>query len=429
MHHRIPSLLGAVALWLLACCAVPAQGSGSWTWPVRGEVVTPYRNGSDPYASGQHRGVDLAAPVGARVVSATAGTVRFAGVAGSSGLTVSVRTADGRFDTSYLHLATAAVRSGDRVSAGEGVGTVGTSGRRSAAQPHLHFGVREAGSRHAYRNPLEFLPPLPPVPTPDAPRGAPLPVGAPVHTAPAPVRVPGPARGGSPRRLPARRPLRMPLPGRSVRVPAGPGWARRPPAACRSRRPARSQARRAEQSEESPMGPCHPMAYRRPGSARTGPRQLRPTRERATRAPRAPRLTRKAGRTSAGRWRAWASWRRLGASGSARAATRRGGGARSCGRLSGRCWPVAASSIGRRALLRDHADLLRQRRAPPRPRVHDRGADVLARHMRQRGEDVFFLTGTDEHGEPVAQAAEAQGRRRANWPIGTPRGSRRSRRA
>src|SRR5947209_15039868 len=36
-------------------------------------------------------------------------------------------------------------------------------------------------------------------------------------------------------------------------------------------------------------------------------------------------------------------------------------------------------------------------------------ADVLARHMRQRGEDVFFLTGTDEHGEPVADAARAQG--------------------
>jgi methionyl-tRNA synthetase len=34
---------------------------------------------------------------------------------------------------------------------------------------------------------------------------------------------------------------------------------------------------------------------------------------------------------------------------------------------------------------------------------------VLARHMRQRGEEVFFLTGTDEHGEPVAQAAERQG--------------------
>ncbi|MEA2372083.1 MAG: methionyl-tRNA synthetase [Solirubrobacteraceae bacterium] len=36
-------------------------------------------------------------------------------------------------------------------------------------------------------------------------------------------------------------------------------------------------------------------------------------------------------------------------------------------------------------------------------------ADILARHMRQRGEEVFFLTGTDEHGEPVAAAAEQLG--------------------
>ena len=37
------------------------------------------------------------------------------------------------------------------------------------------------------------------------------------------------------------------------------------------------------------------------------------------------------------------------------------------------------------------------------------GADILARHHRQRGEDVFFLTGTDEHGEPVARVAESEG--------------------
>ena len=36
-------------------------------------------------------------------------------------------------------------------------------------------------------------------------------------------------------------------------------------------------------------------------------------------------------------------------------------------------------------------------------------ADILARHMRQRGEDVFFLTGTDEHGEPIENAAERAG--------------------
>jgi methionyl-tRNA synthetase len=36
-------------------------------------------------------------------------------------------------------------------------------------------------------------------------------------------------------------------------------------------------------------------------------------------------------------------------------------------------------------------------------------ADVMARHHRQRGEPTFFLTGTDEHGEPVADAAHALG--------------------
>jgi methionyl-tRNA synthetase len=36
-------------------------------------------------------------------------------------------------------------------------------------------------------------------------------------------------------------------------------------------------------------------------------------------------------------------------------------------------------------------------------------ADVMARHHRQRDDEVFFLTGTDEHGEPVADAAHALG--------------------
>ncbi len=35
-------------------------------------------------------------------------------------------------------------------------------------------------------------------------------------------------------------------------------------------------------------------------------------------------------------------------------------------------------------------------------------ADVLARYHRLKGDDVFFLTGTDEHGQKVSQAAEAR---------------------
>src|SRR3954468_314708 len=36
--------------------------------------------------------------------------------------------------------------------------------------------------------------------------------------------------------------------------------------------------------------------------------------------------------------------------------------------------------------------------------------DVLTRWHRQRGEDVWFLTGTDEHGEKVLRSAEAAGK-------------------
>ena len=37
-------------------------------------------------------------------------------------------------------------------------------------------------------------------------------------------------------------------------------------------------------------------------------------------------------------------------------------------------------------------------------------SDILARHHRQRGDDTFFLTGTDEHGDKIARAAAELGR-------------------
>ncbi|HEY9230457.1 MAG TPA: methionine--tRNA ligase, partial [Gemmatimonadaceae bacterium] len=37
------------------------------------------------------------------------------------------------------------------------------------------------------------------------------------------------------------------------------------------------------------------------------------------------------------------------------------------------------------------------------------GADVIARYKRMRGDDVYFLTGLDEHGQKVAQAAADRG--------------------
>mgnify|MGYP000673954604 CR=1 FL=1 len=36
-------------------------------------------------------------------------------------------------------------------------------------------------------------------------------------------------------------------------------------------------------------------------------------------------------------------------------------------------------------------------------------ADSLARYHRLKGDDVFFLTGSDEHGQKIQRAAEAKG--------------------
>ena len=245
-------LTAALLAALATLAGAPAARAESWTWPLRGEVITPYRNVNDPYAAGQHRGIDIAGRIGSPVVAAAGGSVGFAGTAGSSGLTVSVRTADGRLDTSYLHLSSLAVRKGDRVRQGQRIGAVGTTGRRSAAPPHLHFGVRRAGSRHAYLDPLAFLPAPPPAASPRATPPAAVPVGAPARPSPAPLRaprrVPAARRAPAPRRVrvPARSPRRVPgraprgVPSPSPRPLAQP---RAVPSAGRARAPRTSPGR------------------------------------------------------------------------------------------------------------------------------------------------------------------------------------------
>jgi murein DD-endopeptidase MepM/ murein hydrolase activator NlpD len=237
------ALIFAAALLLVLLAAAPARAD--WVWPVEGEVITPYRNGDDPYAAGQHRGIDIAAATGTTVVAAAGGEVRFAGTAGSSGITVSIRTADGLFDTSYLHLSSAAVRKGQRVATGEAVGAVGTTGVRSAARPHLHFGLRDAGTRHAYHDPLTFLPPPALAPPRPRPTPAPSPVPEPLTPEPEPEQAPA----ARPPPAPVPLPHRLPVP---PQVPAGRGAPSLRPTAPRAPRtqPAPRQA--------TPASPRHP---------------------------------------------------------------------------------------------------------------------------------------------------------------------------
>jgi len=215
-------------LLLLAVLFVPATpADAAWVWPVKGDVITPYRNGTDPYAAGQHRGIDIAASVGTPVVAAAGGDVRFAGTAGSSGLTIGIRTTDG-YDISYLHLSSVAVRAGTSVSTGDRIGAVGTTGTRSVTAPHLHFGVRDAGTDHGYHDPLGFLPAPPAAPSPHPPAPAPAPAPEPVAPPPAPLT---PAPALRPRTAPAGRPRTAPIGrpfARQRTAPTGRPFAPRP---------------------------------------------------------------------------------------------------------------------------------------------------------------------------------------------------------
>jgi murein DD-endopeptidase MepM/ murein hydrolase activator NlpD len=89
-----------------------------------------------------HTGIDLAAPPGTAVISATAGIAHVGYDARGAGLFVSVDAA-GSARILYCHLFSSAVFSGEEVVAGQAIGTVGSSGL--ATGPHLHFEIQVGG--------------------------------------------------------------------------------------------------------------------------------------------------------------------------------------------------------------------------------------------------------------------------------------------
>ncbi len=86
-----------------------------------------------------HNGVDFAAPVGTPVRSVADGVVVQAGYNGGAGNMVRIQHGD-RYATEYFHLSRVAsgLRKGAKVSRGDVIGLVGTTGLSTG--PHLHFG-------------------------------------------------------------------------------------------------------------------------------------------------------------------------------------------------------------------------------------------------------------------------------------------------
>jgi murein DD-endopeptidase MepM/ murein hydrolase activator NlpD len=92
--------------------------------------------------SRMHKGIDFGAPYGAPIMAATDGVVSFAGWHGGHGRYVMVRH-DGNLTTAYAHMSRMLVKTGTRVSAGQVIGYVGSTGLSTG--PHLHYEVYRNG--------------------------------------------------------------------------------------------------------------------------------------------------------------------------------------------------------------------------------------------------------------------------------------------
>jgi hypothetical protein len=231
----------------------------AWTWPVDGPVLRPFVLGDDPYAAGQHRGIDIAAERGSPVRAPAAGTVSFAGTVPGGGRTVTLRTEDG-YAVTLVHLGGIAVTPGAPVAEGATVGTIGPSGEAEHAKPYVQFGVRVADDPNGYLDPLAFLP-VREVTPPLIPDSADDPE-SPQEPAPAPAPVTSPAPG----------PAEAPAPTAPV---APPGASDEPvvvpAAAAASGRSARSAAQAAPAGVEDERTDEHIVSEQGRASRREGP--------------------------------------------------------------------------------------------------------------------------------------------------------------
>lgn len=100
-----------------------------------------------PRAGGRrtHHGIDIAAPRGTPALAATGGWVTNAGTNRLGGNVVWVFDPKRGLHLYYAHLDRHAVTTGTRVSAGDTLGHVGTTGNAEGTVPHLHFGIYARG--------------------------------------------------------------------------------------------------------------------------------------------------------------------------------------------------------------------------------------------------------------------------------------------
>ena len=118
--------------------------------PVQGRITAKYGEKSSVRSS-VHTGLDIAAPGGTPIKAAASGTVVFSGRKGSFGKMLVISHGNG-VQTYYAHCSKLLANVGDKVSQGEVIANVGSTGNSTGN--HLHLEVRVNGQSY---NPQKYV--------------------------------------------------------------------------------------------------------------------------------------------------------------------------------------------------------------------------------------------------------------------------------
>lgn len=132
----------------VAKVAAPPPGARCWRWPANGKIIEPFST-----SDGGNKGIDIAGSRGQPVYASASGTVVYVGnqLRGYGNLVMIKHTED--YITAYAHNDTTLVSNGQKVSAGQKIATMGSSGSDSV---NLHFQIRY---RATALDPQRYLPP------------------------------------------------------------------------------------------------------------------------------------------------------------------------------------------------------------------------------------------------------------------------------
>lgn len=126
------------------------KSEAGYLWPLKGysNLTSLYAGRKDPFTGkpATHTGIDVGAPKGTPILAAKSGVVTISAYnQGGYGNYVVIGHDNSGSTTLYAHMSSRAVKEGQTVKQGQVIGYVGSTGRSTA--PHLHFEIREKGTR------------------------------------------------------------------------------------------------------------------------------------------------------------------------------------------------------------------------------------------------------------------------------------------